>query len=45
MVTLVTGELIIQAMNSIGAKEEQSALEPVWQRLEEIAETQPSASV
>jgi len=45
MVKLVTGELIIQAMNNIANKEEQSALEPVLQRLGEIAEEQQSASM
>jgi hypothetical protein len=39
MVKLVTGELIIKAMNAIADEEEQSALEPVRQRVEEIAET------
>ena len=45
MVKLVTGELIIQAMNNIANEEEQSALEPVRQRMEEIAEEQQSASM
>jgi len=45
MVKLVTGELIIQAMNNIANEEEQSALEPVRQRLEEIVEEQQSASM
>jgi hypothetical protein len=45
MVKLVTGELIIQAMKNIAAEKEQSALEPVRQRMEEIAETQRSASM
>jgi hypothetical protein len=45
MVKLVTGELIIQAMNNIANEEEQSALEPVRQRLEEIAEEQQSTSM
>jgi len=45
MVKLVTGELIIKAMNTIADEEEQSALEPVRQRVEEIAENQQSASL
>jgi hypothetical protein len=45
MVKLITGELIIKAMNNIADKEEQSALEPVRQRVEEIAEEQQSASM
>jgi hypothetical protein len=45
MVKLVAGELIIQAMNNIADEDEQSALEPVRQRVEKIAETQQSASV
>jgi hypothetical protein len=45
MVKLVTGELIIKAMNNIAEEEEQSALEPVRQRMEEIAEEQQSASM
>jgi len=45
MVKLITGELIIQAMNNIAAEKGQSAMEPVRQRLEEIVESQKSASM
>jgi len=45
MVKLIMGELIIKAMNNIAEEEEQSALEPVRQRMEEIAEEQQSASM
>jgi len=45
MVKLVTGELIIQTINNIANEEEQSALEPVRQSLEEIVEEQKSTGM
>jgi hypothetical protein len=45
MVELITGDLIIQAMNNIANEEEQLALEPVRQHLEEIVEEQLTASM